>query len=260
MLTVKMTGPNGLTPELMSQILEIRQRELNQTAEQAVKATAIGILKSLRARTRQAKQGKTRAEILDTGFYGGWSNEKNRPVARSGVSPYSSEVAFDNLKVAPNTYVKGVSQKDRHIYQIVNEKGKRYYLIARDAGVAEKYETLKRNGRIKRLGGLAKRALTFGMVKIAAKPQEGRTTADIEKVVNRLAVEVRMQYSGKVFSLDFEDKLNYCIGALQGGRSDVDTSIKSALNSTIGYINKKVARNANIFTKKYEIPFPELAK
>lgn len=57
-VSIKATGPGGCTMEKLSEMIRMRANELKETSQDAIVATAIKVLKSLRAGSKPRKVGK----------------------------------------------------------------------------------------------------------------------------------------------------------------------------------------------------------
>lgn len=86
----------GKPIEVLEQLIEKRKELLGEAYRDAITATAITVLKSLRADTKIAKKKapKSSYTVTDTGWYGGWERigGKYHRVARTSPDRHAPKV------------------------------------------------------------------------------------------------------------------------------------------------------------------------
>lgn len=172
----------GKPLSVLENLIEKRKKLLGETTKDAVVATAITVLKSLRADTRVAPANApdTSYDITDTGYVGGWERVggKFHRVARMSNNPKAPKVQnIYPVNLAGQRYEKG---EEVRVYKIVPkfadsmkwEKTKHkgcWYVFAKSIGVVQSYAKKLMTSRIRRYRGLAKGALGFAMAAISTK-------------------------------------------------------------------------------------------
>lgn len=128
--------PDGRPAEVLSQIIELRSRELGETTKQACVALTIGILKSIRAATTVAKtKGDIKVTCVDDKYTPSFKREKGAKgknvstrVLRSGQN--GPEVSPSKVVWKTGKYVRG---EVVHSYQVIDkispEKTYEYILV-----------------------------------------------------------------------------------------------------------------------------------
>ena len=129
----------GKPLEVLNALIERRSRQLGQNMVNAVAATMVNVLRSVRSDTRNALTRKTFDIVIeDTGWYGGFSYHKRKRVVRQGVSPYAPEVALEK-HIVWLTFDKP-RQSECHIYKVTDDRGYVYYAGARTVGMVQQHE------------------------------------------------------------------------------------------------------------------------
>lgn len=254
---------NGHDVSFLQSIIEARKRELGETTKQAATATAIQILKSLRANTLVADPNKMKLTVkVASGFVVGWKTKggKRERCLRLG----NAEINSSSYRDIAGKYVKG---ENLLVYSVIDSvegaksKTQRYMVIARSSKDAEHYAKVRHVKRVKQFSGMAKYALTLAMMKTAGNAKVSQVGNIAPKAKNTAAqnVEVRVNETGwnkGEVSIDIHDALDYAAKALKNGEGFVTQAIQNASNSIIGMINNKMKRNGSLH-EKIAIPFPK---
>ena len=170
----------GKPIEVLHQLIEKRRKLLGQSTHDAVVATAITVLKSLRAGTKIAPKTASKGsyKITDTGWYGGWERTGatfHRVVRTSNATRAQKIHNIYPVNLAGQHYVKGEIVK---VYKVepVNDPNMKWdktkhvgcwYVFAKSQDVVESFAQTHMTRRISTYRGLAKTTLGFAMAAIA---------------------------------------------------------------------------------------------
>lgn len=251
-VTIKASGPNGCTMEALSEMIRARSKELAETSADSVVATAINVLKSLRAGTPLAKKNGARIRVEPTPAVAGWAREggRRRRVARIG----KTHVNFKNWA---GGYVRGEVVR---VWRVTDVLRKRSFYVAATSEQAVKERAEKQiRARIEFSRGLGKTALSIAMGRVStkSKPQFDCTGARPRKLADEAAVVgVRQDFDSGEASVSVLDDLEYSGYALKG--VTLELAMQRAANSTAGQLNR-LFENRGI-ERRIETPFPEIAR
>ena len=187
----------GQPIEVLEKLIEERKALLGETYKDAVTATAITVLRSLRADTKIAKKKvpKSSYTITDTGWYGGWERVggKFHRVVRTSLAYRAPKVpGIFPVNNAGRHHEKGEIVK---VYKIepVNDPNMSWdktkhrgcwYVFAKSEKVARAFAERHMSGRIDSYRGLAKSTLGFAMADISTK---GTFAAEVKTDKSRTA-------------------------------------------------------------------------
>lgn len=227
---------DGKPLAVLSDLLKERQRILGESAKDAVVATGIDVLVSLRALTKTAKKRIPKADVR----FG-----ESEPKYITGTKGRGAG------KLYRRTLVK--RWRNGRQVQLVKWQQVEGEAKTRRASARELTAAWQKWGAINNRG-LAKTALGVAMKSIST-----RNTADtVTPRALRLAqanVSVKEYGSGNGFTLEINDSLNYAALALKGGPSAVDMAMKKAANKIAGRLSKVAAAKLG---EKIPTPFPEV--
>lgn len=255
---------DGATLKAFAKVLEQRVRYMHQTARQAVIASAITVLKSVRAATKVVKPNKVKINLFhDETLFASCKDGRRRVPCIRIVGTRQQYHGREIVKIADDT-----DFHDAKVYRwrFDTFKGPRWYLIV--ASFPQSAEAVARrivNGRIEVYKGLAKRALSVLMMKtsnvnVNDKDVSGkaRSTALKQTQTREVVASNKNATEGK-YLLYLLDNLNYSVAAVKGGQSAVDTAMKKALNGITAQISKKI-KTVDFFGRKMTLPspFPEV--
>lgn len=278
-ISIRATWGENKTLEELSKAIQARTSFLKgQTTENAVLATTLTILKSLRAATLQLgkkfqiDEKKWLISISATGYTSGWAkpgkhNPKGRRVIRLGNSGAIDRGENGNrvVNLAGGYQGKAVEQSIR-VYRLTiknsHTNAKPFYdslVIAKSIDAVKTFAHGRINRRVQQYKGVSRRLIGLLMKKVYAgsnPPNEGSAKLPF---MDNLAV-VRKQgkgFSSGNFSIQVEDNLVDALLAVREGESGLNTALQKAANSTIGRINKMLEKG---FGEKIPTPFPEIAR
>lgn len=244
---------------VLSDLIRKRREILGESAKDAVVATAIDALVSIRAATKTAAgKKKTKPKIEDTSWYGSYSNSTGRPCFRSGVGKYSKRIEVPSRRV--KWLVAGVRRENRHVYRVTPEHGKvaPYYVVCQSPEIADAFEQLAAKHRTDEYGDLAKHALGVAMYKISTRNVASRAGVKARMAASKLAKTIFGDTPAGGYFVSIDDELEYAISALKNDRATVDIAIKKAANKIAGRLAKEVAGRP--FMDRIETPFPEVRR
>lgn len=188
---IKVTVGEGHTLKQFQDVLEQRMKWLGQSAVQACVATALDLMRSIRARCKVAKPAKAKVDVaLDGSFSFGFTmvgKGQKKPCIRKG-----GKVRFQPTKNEKVIYCSIYPAKSIKVYKWVYERPEKqaitYYLAAssKSQATARCKKILK--GRINKFKGLAKAAWTTLMIKTHANGNMGNITNEAKKVANEQTV------------------------------------------------------------------------
>lgn len=243
---------------VLNDLISRRVKDLGQTAQDAVVATAITVLKSLKAMTRDASKRKSfevgveqHADLyvsLDR------HGDVKRPCLRRG--------SRKGPKVHNNFYfaAKGMDLKRTHVFWVTpeHENAPPYFLVAYSESQALMFEAKRTLNRVADYGGLAKTALGIAMAKISTKNEP---TPSFRKNIEKskiIAVNIEGANGGK-FGVTVHDKLGYSIPALRGGAAAMNVALMKAANKVAGQLAQGLKRIGS-FEQPIPTPFPEVKR
>lgn len=279
-IDIKATWANGKTLDELSKAIQERTQYLKgETTENAVTATCLNVLRSIRAATMQLgkkfaiDEGKWDIKIQTTGYTSGWAypgkhNPKGRRVIRDGGSKaierddkgkrvVNVAGGYQGKRIEMSIKVYKLSIRNSHT------NAKPFYetlIIAKSVEDVRKFALQRINRRVQQYRGVSKRLLGLLMKKVYAAsnvPSDGPNLPYLDK----LAV-VKKQgngFSSGKFGISVEDNLVDALLAVKGGESGLQTALQKAANSTVGRINSMMDKIGS-FDEKIPTPFPEISK
>lgn len=260
--TISCATASGKSLEELSKLIALRAKRLGEFASDAVIATAIDCLKSLRQETRDARRSKScRPRVQQRGdlFVSFERRGDNRfPCLRRGSRngpKVSSLVSFAS---------KGMNLDAVKVFVVTPEhvNAPPYYLVAYSASDAVKYERIRKQNRVNEYGGLAKTALGIAMAKLSTRPGNNDSPEHAKIVASKLS-KVSVTCSGGWdsgnLSLYYQDQLNYAVPALKGGEAGVNVAFQKAANKVAGIITHRLHRQGD-FEHDVQSPFPEVKR
>lgn len=240
---IKLTYADNQTLDKFRQVLAARMKWCNESARDSVAACAIDAIKSIRTKCKVAKKSSVKVNVIpDNSLIASFSTNGRRktPVLRliDGKTRY---VPKENERIRfPGQGYKFNTLKV-YRFELQDEDGDIKYIIA--ASNASEAKTIAKTiavRRAMRYAGLAKRALGFLMQKTNTK----RVNDPLNPVVEGKADEVTSKHEsisksgdGGTYALILTDVLRYALDAIKGGKSEIDASIKRAMNKIISVVN-----------------------
>lgn len=257
----------GHTLEVLGQLIERRVKDLGETSSDAVIATAINILSSLKAETRVVDPEKASGFVIVgeyPGLVAGWKYEKNGHRSRcarevGGHTYTGSRVINLAGEYMPGERIRVFVAQDRRGTS-VNATDERYYILARSEKDAREYAKKNRKRRITQFARLAKMLLSHAQSHISSGSSEAfssLTPIARRTMIGALQVSVdSVGYASGKCSVSFEDDLRYAALALKGGLSSFELAIKRAANKTAGLIHLRYIDHP-LDHEDAPTPFPE---
>lgn len=232
-------------------------------------ASAITVLKSVRAATKVVNPNKVKIELkAESSLYPSFTNGGGvkKPCLRyAGSKQRYAYQGGERLKFAADR----MFFRDAHVYRWTFEtfRGKKQYLIvAYSQADARRVAKKIVERKLSNFKGLAKRALSVLMMKTSDMNvndnginQKTRTQAQ-KQTETREVVATSTDGSGAgKYMLYVCDKLKYALDAVKGGKSAVDVAMKRALNGITAQISKKI-KTVDFLGRKMTLPtpFPEV--
>lgn len=258
----------GKTLQDLQRLIAVRQKALAETTSQAVTATAINILSSVRSQTLVCNPEKASGFVVVGQYPGveaGFRTDGGRPIRCVRV-PGGHHVNTKTINAA-GRYAKGehvdVFLVQDSVSSAVGHKIDRYYVIARSIDDAKKFAALRRKKRLEKFARMAKWTIGQAQSFISRGSQYAadRMTA-VAKRTALAALQVSVNDSGfssGSVSVDFADNLNYAALALKNGRASFDLAMQKAANKTAGLINHYI-HQLRFDGPPVPTPFPEASR
>lgn len=235
---------------------------MRETARGSIAATAIDILKSLRAQTKVAKRSSIKVDVVkEGGLYPSiTSHGGNKFVCLRIIG---TKVKYDGTESIIQCEKQPL--KFQHVFRFTDEhskKKKTYLIIAPNMATAKKKAQQIARRRGMRYAGLAKRALGILMFRTNTKRvNDGVLNPLVENKANEVTDKketVQKKGEGGTYTLILSDNLRYAIDAIKGGRSKVDMAFKKSANKIVSIINRKISSGKFLSSEKMDTPFPEV--
>ena len=272
----------GQSIDALQNLVAQRVAVMGETTSQAVTATAINLLKSVRAATRVVDVKKATTDgffvrlcpQMTAGFYGTKGIRKGRRGIRTRGGHHMEGVRVINLL---GDYQRG---EKANVYTVIyrynisghnveNTQHERQYVIASHESQVCEWAGKWFKKKVEQFAGMAKWNIGQAMSKIAVAGGAGESAkvavkAAAKKVgLANLKVEVEDSgYDQGRFSIHVADTLDYAGDALKGGAAMMNEFVQKAANRTAGiiqnWINRKGADFFSTKIPKIETPFPEL--
>lgn len=271
-VTISATCLNGKPLEALERLIAQRQREMGETTSEAVIATAINALSSIRAATKVADPKKDSGFVtviadpsLVVSFRTLGKGGKRVLCLRRPGEKHHAKVKWANAAGEPHPGFHKVTQvyfvRDRYSDRVETKTEKQYYIIAHNQKEAMEYAVARRARRIKNLCGLAKWTIGVAQARIHdnfANIPVSPTVQKIGRTAQYVIVDESGFSSGKVY-VEVNDKLKYAALALKGGPGEVTNALMRAANRTAGIINAHMRSLGFDDDRKIPTPFPEIS-
>lgn len=274
-------GVEMRTIDALQNAIEARKNLLaGETGEKAVVATAINILRSLRAETNQV--GKNPVIIGDrwlikverSQYIAGWASPgKHNPRGRRVFRTSANGHALDRIGPGRKRIVNLVGRYTRG-EQVQTFRGSATNLLSRDPGTpfysryfaarsqedVEAFLVQRIKKRIGQYRGISRRALGLAMHKVAGTATTSATSSlDMDRLLGQaVTATVRVSgYNSGEASVSVMDALPAATLALKNGAMSLDIAIKRAVNATAAIINKRCDVPLH---EQIKTPFPEVRR
>lgn len=268
-IQINASWANGKTLQDFCKVLQQRMQYMHETARDSIAACAINLLKGIRTITKVAKTNKSKVDLqVDSGLYVSFTTRGGRKIPCVRVRGSNQRYAGNEILVMA---ADPINTRAWHVFRFTDKlspKLKTYLIAAPSKGQATDKARKIVSSRIIRFAGLAKRAISFLMMKTSTK----NVTDNVPQRVSQKAKEVTHKKeivaksiggNGGKYSLVLVDELNYALKAIKGGQAAVDLQMKKSMNKIVSIINQKLKRsgsNGFFGPKKLETPFPEVRK
>ena len=264
----------GKPLEVLSDLIQKRQQWLGETYKDAVAATAITALKSIRAITN-TYYGKNSIQLTKndvtierrTGVHPSFTGKDHKPCFRSGNNPSRNAPRISlgrrYISLVPKS-TKDWLNAQVWIVKLSNERLERwkkfppqFYAIATSYDIVFDYVKRKFSNIANRQAGLARSVLGALMGKLSTRPPANEQAGEhVSKIVRRYGV-VNQRDAGNTYSVHVESNLLYALLAVKGRNTGIQNALKSAANKVAGIIKHKVGERLDV---DLTTPFPEVKK
>ncbi len=259
-VSITCTTASGKTLQELSRLIDLRAKRLGELYMDAVIATAIDVLVSLRSDTRRATEPPEPTEITRRGdLHLSWRGKTGVPVLRTGSTrgpEFHGSFFFAE---------KGMDLKNCGVYRVVSrhERIRPYYVVAPSADAVKKFAAARDMRGIEKKGGLAKTALGIAMAKISTR-NSADDSPEAAKILGSKLSHITIYGASATgasgeFGLQYRDDLNYAVPALRSGASGIDTAMQKAANKIAGMITH-AAHKAGDFEHDIPSPFPDVKR
>lgn len=267
MLKVEVTTDwRGRPMEELTKLIQKRVHTLREDARDAVVATAIDVVRSLRALTRKApkKANDKSFTVEKTPYVASWVRvgKSFRRVAR--VSGTGSRAPIYPVNHAGPHYVKG---EQVFVYRITPKHGERWtweknrnkgcwYVFAQSESVARRLGNRLMTRVLEKDSGLAKTALGFAMAHLSTKSVPIVVKDSKARKIAEESWHVVETSGSSAYGIEVQDNLDYAAKALKGGDSAISIAMMRAANKIAGRLAK--FEETHFFERSTATPFPEV--
>jgi hypothetical protein len=225
---------DGAPLSVLSDLIRDRQKYLGESAADAVIATGIDALNSMRALTRVAPRTIPRRDVRWGKTDPQYLTNARGSFRRTVVTRWRNGRRVNVIKWKK---VEGTTKRGKP-----------------RATSADRRAAWERWGKVKN-SGLARRALGIAMNRLSTRQvKDDRTNMRLARIA-AANVMVRKTDTGGSFMLQIRDGLGYAVQALQGGPASIDLALKRAENKIAGRLCKVAERK---FGERVATPFPEV--
>lgn len=236
MVKVVMSGNyDGKPLAVLSDLIRQRRKYLYESAKDAVIATGIDALVSIRRITRVSKKMLPKSAVkfaahkpkYITAKYG---KHKGKPLRRTLVKRYKN----NTLKTIVKWYPLGTKKATK----------------------ADREAAYKKWGKISR-HGLSK--WTFGVLMrgLSTRSSIPESVQNATKAIARIMAKSVMFDSDRRLTLHLTNALRYAQQSVKGGQAGVDLALKKAANKIAGRLCKVAEKK---FGERVQTPFPEVKR
>lgn len=249
--------------EELTRLMRQRSYFLGETAKDAAIATMINVLVSLRAETlkassRTAKLSRPSVE-LQRHLRASFDRMTNRPCLRR-LSERSSKVTVPHrIKWLTDGLPNSVQQV--FLVHPLHSRDSSYYVVAPSIANVYRFEEQRIKHRVAQGGGLARFAFSNAMKALSTKNtiSESLAAYAMDAAIRLSSQKVRETADG--IEVEFRDKLEHAIPALNGGAAAINRAYMKAANRTYGILAQALKSNAWLDGSKLgSTPFPEVKR
>ena len=239
----------------LTDLLQARQKWLKESAKDAVIATAIDVMVSLRALTRSAKNKRSSRPVvvrradLDASYYGGRRSPRRTLRTAGGARFAAKRVKW---------FSHGIKDADLKVYLVKPEHAqvKPYLVVAENVSRAKEFERKASVRRMRQYGNLAKWAFGVSMNKLSTRNVHDNVTGEARQAGSRLSF-VWKGGDDRVYEVAMSDRLDYAADALRGGIGAVDMACMKTANKVAGRL---MHRFGDMLGPDFRTPFPEVMR
>lgn len=262
------------TLESLRTALMLRQQLLaNETQEQAVRATAINVLRSLKAETKVVGRkpkiiaDRWAIQVKEAGYLAGWATPgKSNPRGRRVVRKPGGH-SLDRLANAPIVNLQGAYRRGEaprvwlgSVTNLLSQNKTPWYVRYFVANSAEEVEQFLRRRVERRIGqfrGINKRAIGIAQHLIAGSATTSNSSeSSLQKLAGRL-VHARVMSHGSECTALVADSMPTAMLALRSGPASLQMALQRAANATVSIINKRLDLPLD---KRLPTPFREIVR
>lgn len=231
-----------------------------------------GILRSIRAQTKVAKEKRMNLEIelADDRYFPSFKREKgakgknvSRRILRAGGKD-GTEVVPERVVWRVGKYVRGEVVHSYEVKDIVSpDKTDQYIIVAPTQKDAKEYAKKRHEARVKAFKGLARMALSLAMKSVYSKSSANDKVSTLAKDVATRNTQVQVSSTGfnsGTVDITVHDNLEYAIPAMENGESSVQEAIALAMKKTIGYIEQKVKKTGGSIDQSLKTTLDEMIR
>lgn len=268
MLTATVTADwQGKPLSVLSDLIQKRARIMGEDAQDAVVATAIDVVKSLRGLTRKApvKANRYSFRIERTPYVASWERHGTsyRRVARVGGT--GSKAPIYPVNNAGPHYVKG---EKVYVWKITPAHGERmkweknlnkgcWYVFAQTEAVARRFAIEHVSRVLRKEAGMGKTALGFAMARLSTRSTPVEAKGPKAQRIASDAIHITASGAGGMFTLVVRDNLEYAKPALKGGDSAISLAMMKASNKIAGRLAQWEKKHF-FEGERTATPFPEI--
>ena len=239
----------------LTDLLQARQKWLKESAKDAVIATAIDVLGSLRALTRSAKNRRSSRSVvvrradLVAGYHGGRRSPRRTLRTAGGARFAAKRVKW---------FTHGIENADLKVFQVTPEHAqvKPYLVVAAKLSDAKEFERKASVRRMRHFGNLAKWAFGVAMNKLSTRNVHDNVTGEARQAGSRLSF-VGKRGDDRAYEVAVSDRLDYAADALRGGIGSVDMACMKTANKIAGRL---MHRFGDLLGPDFKTPFPEVRR
>lgn len=251
---------SGKTLNQFADLIRQRMAWMNETARDSVAACAVTALRGIRAVTKVMKPSRIKVNVQLEGRL--MASYATRGKSRFPVIRMAGTKARYTGPERQRFTIGSKQTRDAHVYRFVDEYSKdrpEYLIAALSAKEAQLYAKKLVSRKAARYAGLAKRAVSFMMMKTVTKRVNDNVPINVSalaETVTKKTEIVRKDGDKGHYGLILTDELRYAMDAVKGGSATVDIQTKKAMNKIVSIIRRKTKNLIGI--KPPEVPFPEL--
>lgn len=259
---IQLEGVGAVTLDTLGSLIEQRVSVMGETVKDAVVATAINALMSLRASTRSAKKNKRLKSTIvqESSLYSSWNNR--RRCLRRGGRNGAQFTPPEGVRVRYLT--NGALDRDLQVFKVTSEHEniRPYYVVAPNISIAAEFEKKAASHRIARYGNLGKWALGVAMNKLSTRNVNDDVSGAARLAGSNLSFVEKTGggFNSGTYSVTVRDNLKYAVAALKLGRADVNNALQRAANRTAAIINRFSEKYLPLSAKSIPTPFPEVRR